>query len=210
MKLPLFPLNTVLFPGGVLPLRLFEARYMDMARDCLREKTSFGVCLVRQGGATGTAAATEAVGCTATITEWDMQQLGLLLVRTVGGTRFRILTRTAQPDGLQLAEVEMIDADADGPLAPEHSSCADLLRRIIDDLQSQRAARRAEMESEVLGGPAFEPPHQLDSRVWVGNRLCEVLPVPLKAKQKLMELQDADARLAIVTRYLKQHAVFQP
>jgi Lon protease-like protein len=209
MKLPLFPLNTVLFPGGVLPLRIFEARYMDMARGCLREQTPFGVCLIRQGGETGKPATTEAIGCTAMITEWDMQQLGLLLVRAVGGERFRILTRSVQSDGLQVAEVETIAADADGPPTPEHVPCVDLLRRIIDDLQSQRAARRAELDSEVLGGPAFEPPHQLDSQVWVGNRLCEVLPVPLKAKQKLMELQDAGARLDIVTRYLKQHAVFQ-
>ncbi|MFN7780688.1 MAG: LON peptidase substrate-binding domain-containing protein [Betaproteobacteria bacterium] len=210
MTLPIFALNTVLFPGGVLPLRIFEARYLDMARECLRDGQPFGVCLVARGREVGGAATTEAVGCTATIAEWDMQQLGLLLVRAVGGTRFRIRARSVQPDGLLRAEVEPIAPDADGPLAPAHADCADLLRRIVDDLDAQRAARQASAEPPVLGGPPFEPPHRFDSRVWVGNRLCEVLPVPLAAKQKLMELPDASARLDIVTRYLKQHAVLEP
>lgn len=204
MTLPIFALNTVLFPGGVLPLRLFEARYLDMARDCLRDGEPFGVCLIARGREAGAAATTEAIGCTATITDWDMQRLGLLLVRAVGGTRFRILTRHTQPDGLLRAEIEPIAADADGPLAPAHADCARLLRRIIDDLHARRAPPSG---ASVLGGPPFEPPHRLDSRVWVGNRLCEVLPVPLAAKQKLMALPDAGARLNIVTQYLRQHAV---
>jgi Lon protease-like protein len=207
MKLPLFPLNTVLFPGGVLPLRIFEARYMDLARACLRTGEPFGVCLARRSSQSDPATGTEDIGCTATIQQWDMQQLGLLLVRTVGGERFRVLAREVQRDGLPVAEVEPIAADADGPLSPAQAPCADLLRRIVVDVLAQRAARSEADGPTTLGGPPFEPPHRFDSRVWVGNRLCEVLPVPLRAKQKLMELQDADARLGILSRYLKQHAV---
>jgi Lon protease-like protein len=209
MRIALFPLNAVLFPGGVLPLRIFEARYMDMVRDCMREQAPFGVCLISQGAEVGQPAKTEAVGCLAHIGDWDMQQLGVLNIRCRGGQRFRVLDRTVEANGLVRAEVELIADDEDRPLAPEHAPCADLLRRIIDDLRSQATLQGGESDAEAGGGLPFEPPYQLDSSTWVGNRICEVLPVPLKAKQKLMELDDAHTRLAIITQYLKQHAVLK-
>jgi len=209
MRIALFPLNTVLFPGGVLPLRVFEARYMDMVRDCMRAQQPFGVCLITQGSEVGQPAQTEAVGCLAHIGDWDMQQLGVLNIRCRGGQRFRILDRSVEPSGLQRAEVELLDEDEDRPLAAEHAPCADLLRRIIDDLRNQAAAREAEGRAAVDARLPFDPPFLLDSSTWVGNRICEVLPVPLKAKQKLMELDDAHTRLAIITQYLKQHAVLK-
>jgi Lon protease-like protein len=198
----------VLFPGGVLPLRVFEARYMDMVRDCMREQAPFGVCLITQGGEVGQAAQTEDVGCLAHIGDWDMQQLGVLNIRCRGGQRFRVLERAVEPNGLVRAEVELIEDDEDRPLAAEHAPCADLLRRIIDDLRAQ-AEDREGTGAEGGAGLPFDPPFLLDSSTWVGNRICEVLPVPLKAKQKLMELDDAHTRLAIITRYLKQHAVLK-
>jgi uncharacterized protein len=206
MRIALFPLNTVLFPGGMLPLRVFEARYMDMVRDCMREQSAFGVCLITQGAEVGRASATEAVGCLASIVDWDMQQLGVLNIRCRGGQRFRILDRAVEANGLARAQVELLDPDDDRPVAPEHAPCVDLLRRIIDDARSQQEAQGDGDEGFSL---PFEPPYQLDSSAWVGNRICEVLPVPLKAKQKLMELDDAHTRLAIITRYLKQHAVLK-
>jgi Lon protease-like protein len=213
MRLPIFPLSTVLFPGGVLPLRIFEARYMDMARDCLRDDLSFGVCMItdpKANEASRTASIAD-VGCSATIAGWDMRQLGLLHVRAVGGRRFRVLEATTQRNGLRLAEVEWIDDDSDAPVAGEHSACVDLLRRVIDDLKAQSAERRRESgdDDDVLAKPPFEEPFAMTSSSWVSNRLCEVLPVPLKAKQKLMELGDGRARLEIVHTYLKQHAVFK-
>jgi uncharacterized protein len=206
MRIALFPLSTVLFPGGVLPLRIFEARYMDMVRDCMRAEVPFGVCLILRGAEVGRAAATEGVGCLAHIGGWDMQQLGLLNIRCVGGERFRVLERTVQADGLIRAEVEPLDPDQDSPLAEEHRPCAELLRRVIDDVRAQ--GQQAASNDEEVKVP-FEPPYRLESSVWVGNRLCEVLPVPLKAKQKLMELDDAYTRLQIITQYLKQHAVLK-
>mgnify|MGYP001475720560 CR=1 FL=1 len=207
MQVALFPLNTVLFPDGVLPLRVFEARYMDMVRDCMRDNQPFGVCLIAKGSEVGQPAQTEAVGCLAHIGDWDMQQFGVLNIRCRGGQRFRVLDRRVEPNGLIRAEVELIDADDDAPLAPEHAPCADLLRRIIDDLRTQ-AAPDGDDDGEPPALP-FDPPYRLDSSTWVGNRICEVLPVPLKAKQKLMELDDARTRLAIITQYLKQHAVLK-
>lgn len=211
MRLPLFPLSTVLFPGGVLPLRIFEARYMDMARDCLRDGSAFGVCLITDPKAAETSrrANFADIGCSATIAAWDMQQLGLLHVRAVGGQRFRVREVITESNGLKIAEAEWVEEDSDMPVAAEHAACVDLLRRIMDDLRAQAAERRRESGTtdDVLAQPPFSEPVQLDSSAWVANRLCEVLPVPLRAKQKLMELPDGRARLEIVHAYLKQHAV---
>jgi uncharacterized protein len=207
----LFPLNAVLFPDGVLPLRIFEARYMDMVRDCMRRELPFGVCLIVNGSETGAGARSEAVGCLAHIAAWDMEQLGLLHIRTIGGQRFRVLSSQTQADHLQVGDIELIEPDEDAPIDPEHQACAALLTRVIDDVRAQHAERRrtGQADGDVMGRLPFEEPFQLDSSVWVGNRLCEVLPVPMKAKQKLMELEDARTRLEIITQYLKQHSVFK-
>jgi hypothetical protein len=212
MQLPLFPLSTVLFPGGVLPLKIFEARYMDMARDCLRDDSRFGVCLITDARASEVSRATPTAGtgCSAIITAWDMQQLGLLHVRVIGQERFEVLESSSQSNGLIVAEIRTIAPDEDRPVPPEHAACVDLLRRIIDDLSAQAAERRREGKvDDVLARLPFEEPYLLESSSWVSNRLCEVLPVPLKAKQKLMELPDGLTRLEIVHKYLKQHSVLK-
>jgi len=214
-RIALFPLSVVLFPQGVLPLRVFEARYMDMVRDCMRDETSFGVCLTADGKSpsTDTVLTTADVGCLARITAWDMQQLGLLQIRTVGGDRFRLLASESQPNGLLVGEIDLIEADEDQPIPDEHRPCVDLLTRIIEDMSAQLAEKRRTGEATdgnpVLAQLPFEEPYQLESSAWVSNRLCEVLPVPLKAKQKLMELTDAATRLEIVHTYLKQHSVLK-
>ena len=214
-RVALFPLSTVLFPQGVLPLRVFEARYMDMVRDCMRDGTSFGVCLITDSRAVDTDAApvTADVGCLTRITAWDMQQLGLLQIRTVGGERFRLLASEAQPNGLLIGEIDLIGADDDQPVPPEHQPCVELLTRIIEDTSAQLAEKRrtgeAADDNPVTAQLPFEEPYRMESSAWVSNRLCEVLPVPLKAKQKLMELTDAATRLEIVHTYLKQHSVLK-
>lgn len=208
MQLPLFPLSTVLFPGGVLPLRVFEARYMDMVRQCMKTDAPFGVVLITKGGEVGAPAATEAVGTVARIAAWDMPQLGLLHLRAIGGERFRIEQAEVQPDGLQVARVQPIAPDDDPPLDEQYRPCADLLQRVIDDLGRQRAEDDGEPQDPVNSIP-FEAPYRFDSSVWVGNRLCEFMPIPLRAKQKLMELQDATSRLQLVQRFLLQHGVLK-
>jgi Lon protease-like protein len=208
MQLPLFPLNTVLFPGGVLPLRVFEARYMDMVRQCMKDGAPFGVVLITRGGEVGAPAATESVGTVARIAAWDMPQLGVLHLRAVGGDRFRIGRREVQDDGLQLARVEPIAPDEDRPLGQEYRPCAELLQRVIDDVGARRADDADEAPDPVASMP-FESPYRFDSSVWVGNRLCEFMPVPLRAKQKLMELRDAASRLQLVRRFLLQHGVLK-
>jgi len=213
MRVALFPLSAVLFPQGVLPLRVFEARYLDMVRDCMREGTVFGVCLITDPRASevGRTTSLADVGCLARIDAWDMKQLGLLHIRAVGQQRFRLLQKETQPDGLTLGEVELIDPDDDASVPPQHRPCVDLLSRILDDLRVQQTERQASDDepgqNDVLSQLPFAEPYHMDSSAWVSNRLCEVLPVPLKAKQKLMELTDAPTRLQIVHAYLKQHSV---
>ena len=185
----IFPLNAVLFPGGLLPLRIFEQRYMDMAKRCLKDDEPFGVCLIRSGGEVGAPATPETVGCTARILEWDMQQLGLLAVKACGEQRFRVLDSTANAAGLIRARIEMLPQDTDAPLPAQFGACAGLLKRVI-----------AEHGTKIMSSP-----HYFDSSAWVGARLTEILPVPLAAKQRLLELEDALQRIEILHKFLQQH-----
>ena len=194
----IFPLGSVLFPGGVLPLRVFEARYMDMVRDCMQRGAPFGVCLITRGREVGEAAEHEGVGCLATITDWDMQQLGLLQIRTRGGMRFRVIERRVQKDGLVRADLEPIADDPRVDVPEQFAGCVRLVRRIVDDLVSREADPLNRMVAE---------PYDFESAAWVANRLCEFLPIPAAARQKLMELPDPLARLALVHQYLQQHHV---
>jgi len=175
--LPLFPLNTVLFPGGRLPLRIFEQRYMDMAKACLKDGSPFGVCLIREGAEVGEAAVPNEIGTLAKIVDWDMPQLGVLQVSARGERRFRILSRRVQRDHLARASVELLP-DSDAPIPQGAARCARILERII------------EQHPDLL-----ELPHQLDSCLWVSARLAELLPLPQETKQALLELDDGRARL---------------
>lgn len=197
--LPLFPLHAVLFPGGLLPLRVFEARYIDMVRDCLRKESPFGVCLIESGHEVATELAPtvpEPVGCLASIVDYDMEQLGLLLIRTRGVQRFRIETTRTDSSGLILADISLVEHDLPDCNPELLSECTVALRRIITALSSKND----------IDFPFIEPCTWEDP-VWISNRLCEILPIPLKAKQKLMELEDAGMRIEIVHRYMKQHAI---
>ena len=187
LNVPIFPLNTVLFPGGLLPLRVFEARYMDMARDCLKRDAPFGVCLIREGNEVGAPAVPEAIGSLAKIIECDMQQQGILNVKTQGGQRFRILERRTGAQGLTSADIELIPAEAGAAVPAEFDACARLLEMVVAD----------------QGRSIFAEPHAYSDAAWVGYRLAEILPVPLAAKQKLLELSDSVARLSILQRYLE-------
>jgi uncharacterized protein len=184
--LPLFPLQTVLFPGGRLPLRIFEQRYLEMAKACLRDGTPFGVCLIREGREVGEPALPEDVGCTAHIVEWDMPQLGLLQVVARGERRFRIRSRHVQPDGLARAEVEMLAEAGDAPIDAGADLCARVLRRIVD------------------AAPAglVEAPPRYDSAAWVSARLAELLPLSLASRQRLLEMDEPRDRLEILRRLI--------
>lgn len=188
LDIPLFPLQTVLFPGSVLPLKIFEQRYLDMAAACMKENKPFGICLIASGEETGPAAEPHPVGTLAEIGDWEMEQLGILQITARGGRRFRILEKRLGAAQLQEARVEII-AD-NGPLGvpPERQRLLPLLRRVVGDLGPER----------------MPEPHHFDDAEWVGYRITEILPVQNLAKQKLLELEDPLARLEILEKFLDQ------
>jgi len=185
----LFPLQTVLFPGGRLPLRLFEQRYLGMAKACLRDGAPFGVCLIREGAEVGAPAEPMAVGCLARIAAWDMAQLGVLQIVAVGGRRFRILERRVEKDGLARARIALLAEETDATL-PADDLCARILRRAIES-----------------GGEALiEPPARYESAAWVSARLAELLPLSPESRQRLLEIDDAQDRIEILRRLVRPAA----
>lgn len=190
-ELPLFPLNTVLFPGGILPARVFEQRYMDMTKACLRDDAFFGVCYIKEGGEVGVPAIPHEIGCLAKITDWDMQQLGVLNIKALGLRRFRILETRTQDDGLIVAKAQLLPVEPPLALPAEHAACAGVLKHIIDR----------------VGADKFEAPLSYDDAVWVGYRLAEVLPIKLSAKQNMLEMNDSVVRLEVLHRFLSQQGL---
>ena len=190
-QLPIFPLGTVLFPGGLLPLRVFEARYVDMTRECMKRGTPFGVCLIKEGAEVGSPAVPHTVGCLAEIRDWDMRQLGVLHIKTTGTRRFRIESMQAKSDGLIQAKAQPIDNDANVLVRPEFVACGAILQSLLPKLPVGVIAE----------------PYNFSDAGWLSNRLTEVLPIPAVAKQRLMELEDADMRLEIIQRFLAQQGL---
>lgn len=196
--LALFPLGTVLFPDGLLSLRVFEARYLDLITACLRSGGSFGVVTLSQGGEVRTG--TESVrfgtqGCLAELIDCDAPQAGLLQVRCRGTQRFE-LSGTPQPDhnGLWRADARSVPADA--VLAPP-VECRAAVRALHNTIRGLKAQ----------GQEPFLEPHRLDDAGWVANRWCELLPIPLGTKQGLMALPEPIARLRLVDSYLRKQAI---
>ena len=188
LDLPFFPLGSVLFPGGILALKVFEQRYLDMAADCLRRTLPFGICLIASGREVGEPATPHAVGTLAHIREADMAQLGILMLKVRGGRRFRILSSAPQPNGLLHATVELLD-EAEGYEIPAAvAGVLPLLEKVAGDLGPER----------------MPEPHAFGDAAWVGYRLAEILPVQALAKQKLLELDDPVSRLEIIHTYLAQ------
>lgn len=188
----IFPLNTVLFPGGLLPLKVFEQRYIEMTKACLRDNRPFGVCLIREGREVGSAAIPEPVGCYATIESWDMPQLGLFQLVARGGERFRILETRVAPNHLISAAVEPMPPDiASGPV---DGLCRQVLEAVI----------------EKVGAAQFPAPARLDDASWVGYRLAEMLPLDARLKQELLETADAGRRLARLRGVLVQQGISDP
>lgn len=180
VNIPLFPLNVVLFPGGPLPLRIFEPRYLDMVSDCLRNNTGVGVVLIRNGKEVDDAAETHMIGTLCTISYWNRRQDGLLGITLTGEQRFRICSRQIQSDKLIRAEVELLDPMPALQVTEQYQHLASMLKKIL---------------------PQLDPPFttmsvQFDDLEWVTSRLIELLPFPLSVKQDLLELDDPEQRVS--------------
>ena len=177
-QLPLFPLKTVLFPGGPLPLRIFEPRYLDMISRCLKTNTGFGVVGIRSGSETGPAEMFT-VGTTAEITNWYQDDDGLLAIMTTARTRFRIEHVDRRSDGLYVADVTTLPPERPVPLPDAYTGLAAFLERALDEVASYY--RGIDL--------------RLDDATWVGHRLAEILPLDLPVKQALLEMDGALERL---------------
>jgi Lon protease-like protein len=194
-SLPLFPLRTVLFPGGLLPLKVFEQRYVEMTKACMMNGRPFGVCLIVQGEevATPDGARPEiaSVGTLARITDWDVPQVGILHLATIGETRFQVRSQATQRNGLVVGEVTPIEPEAAQPLAEAYRPLANLL----------------EVIASRVGPRNFPAERNFADASWVGYRLAEVLPLPLSIKQSMLEINDAGVRLEVLRKFLSQQGL---
>ena len=191
-ELPLFPLRSVLFPDGLLELKIFEARYLDLMSRCMRESTSFGVVCLKGGRELKGAEGVELcdVGTTAELVDVDSASAGILLVRCRGGSRFALGATRQEADGLWVGAITAIDAD---PVVAPSSSQAEIVKSLAEAIAALAAQ----------GGHPFLEPHRFDDAGWVANRWCEILPLPLEAKQRLLTLADPLARLDVVDSLMR-------
>ena len=192
-RLPLFPLNAVLFPHGRMNMKVFEARYLDMIARCMKSDSNFGVCLIEQGSETGEPAIPHKVGVEAKIVDWDMNTPNLLGLTVRGARRFRILEQVVDANGLITGIVQWFDEPDSEAISASHQGMLPLLNLIISEAGQQIIAQ----------------PYRLDDAAWVGYRYAEILPVPPLARQRLLELEDADLRLAIIHEYLLEHKLLK-
>ena len=194
IPLPLFPLRMVLFPGAVLGLKVFEARYLDLVSACMQKRQPFGVLCLKSGfeaGRTESPVQMESVGVLAHIEDVDAEQPGILRVRCVGGERFRLTEEAVQRDnGLWVAQAQTVAPDTPRMPGPAVLPTVTALAEAIRKLAAQDRT-------------PFAPPYRLDDAGWVANRWCELLPVSLEAKQKLMALEDPVIRLSLVDGFLR-------
>ena len=179
MQLPLFPLSSVVLPDGLMPLRLFERRYIDMVKECFRNNSGFGICLIQHGREAGEPSEPYPLGTSVSIIDFDQGADGLLHITAKGESEFKILTYAPNEAGLLLGEVEMLPAKAATPMRPEYELLAQKLELILSYL-----------ETDIR----FEEKH-LDDADWVCHRLLEVLPLAADAKFELLQMSTNEERL---------------
>jgi Lon protease-like protein len=180
--MPLFPLHAVLFPGGLLPLRIFEPRYVDMVRRCLRGENPFGIVLIHEGTDISTAVSTAGVGTSARIVDFQPLADGLLGILCRGERRFRVVTHAVQADGLHCAQVEWLPEPPAAAMPAEYQAMVPVLRQAMASLDN--VARFVESHYDDPG--------------WVSNRFAELLPLDQLTQQRLLEMDDAVARLRLL------------
>ncbi len=195
-KIPLFPLGTVLFPDGVIALKIFEARYLDMIKRCLREKTEFGVISIIkniESDQESISATFSQIGTLAQIEDFDPVQPALYMTKSFGTQRFKLLNSTQEASGLWIGEVELLENDPLIPVPQEHQKVAKLLEEIISVIQSE----------DLMGEAPFKQPYKVDDCGWVSNRLAELLPISLAQKNHLLAQTNPRIRLDLVTEIIE-------
>ena len=187
MNIPLFPLNTVLYPGGPLPLRVFEPRYLDMVSNSMRTETPIGVVLIKEGNEVGPAPEVYDIGTLSEISYWHKRTDGLLGITLKGTQRFKIQDIQINKSQLITADVELIDNINEIALDEDNKHLASILENILDQLD-----------------PPFKTlKRELEDAEWLSARLLELLPAELGVKQSLLESNSVSERLAIIDSILK-------
>ena len=181
IEMPLFPLASVLFPGGQLQLRIFEPRYLDLVRECTRHGTGFGVCLILQGQEVGESAVPAAIGTIARISDFHRDDDGLLGIVAEGGARFRVARSRVRSDGLLRGDVEVWPDEPGQQVPVEFALLQTILERLVETMAPHwRDAPRS----------------AYDDASWLGFRLAELLPLDVGEQQRMLELNDPVQRLA--------------
>lgn len=185
--LPLFPLSTVLYPGGRLDLRIFERRYLDLIRDCTRTGSAFGVCLIVRGHEAGAPALPAAFGTTARIEDFSTLPDGLLGIVARGERRFHVDRTRIRDNGLIVARVALLKPEVPEPVPPEYGVLVTILTRL----------------AEQVGGELGDAPKaRFDDAAWVAFRLAELLPLEQEERQQLLQESSPAARLGLISHWL--------
>ena len=195
-KIPLFPLGTVLFPDGVIALKIFEARYLDMIKECLREKTEFGVVSIIKNSDVieeDASSCFSKIGTLAQIEDFDPIQPALYMTKSFGTQRFKLISSKQEINGLWMGEVELLENDPLIPISQEHLKVAKLLDEIISVIQSEN----------LLDDAPFKKPYKVDDCGWVSNRLAELLPISLAQKNHLLAQTNPRIRLDLITEIIE-------
>lgn len=179
MSIPIFPLHTVLFPNGALPLRIFEPRYLDMISACMKGGDGFGICLIKEGSEVGQAAETYETGTLSEISYFNIDANGMLCITAQGKQRFHILSKSVQTNQLTIADVELLPNEEEQEIPHFFAPAVEILRNLL----------------EQLGYPFAKLEKRYDDASWVGSRLAELLPLRLEHKQYLLQLEDPIKRL---------------
>jgi Lon protease-like protein len=190
MEIPIFPLNTVLYPEGRLPLRIFEVRYVDMTKACIRDDSVFGVCQILEGREAGDPATPAMIGCTARIAEWDVPSAGLFSLITRGERVFRIREHWVAPAGLIRAHVELGPPPVETPLPESAAPLGKFLSELIERSDATH----------------FPQPHRLDDTAWICHRFAEILPLPREQKLALLAAHDPLDKLSLIERAIADMA----
>jgi Lon protease-like protein len=199
ISIPLFPLAAVLFPEGVLPLQIFEVRYLDMMRKCIAHGDPFGVVMLTEGGEVRTPETLEKFapsGTLATVDDSNTPSPGLLQVVCRGGARFRVVASERRPNGLWMGEVELLPGDLTVRIPSELQGAADALDRVLASLADVPQHRWP-----------VRPPFRLDDCGWVANRWCELLPLTLAQKHAMLMLDNPLIRLELMHDLLDEHGL---
>mgnify|MGYP002628286022 CR=1 FL=1 len=194
-KVPLFPLGTVLFPEGIIALKIFEARYLDMIKRCLRDKTEFGVISIINDSESESRLETSfsSIGTLASIEDFDPIQPALYMTKSLGTQRFKLIQAKQETDGLWVGDIELLESDSPIPVPPEHQKIVNLLDEIIAVIQGEG----------LLDESSFKKPFKPNDCGWVSNRLAEILPISLAQKNHLLAQTNPRIRLDLIAEIIE-------